>query len=117
MTARVLAGFCSFIGFAAVVGYLAIIQNQDGSIAPVSWVWAAVMALPAEAALYGAVGPSARLRRFALVFAAVVYGMLGILAILSIGIVFLVAGMSALLAVALIRSDTAIEPLRPAPPV
>ena len=65
----------------------------------------------------GTVGSDARLRRYALVFAGVVYGMLGILAILSIGIVFLVAGLSALLASALIRSDTEVEPVRPAPPV
>jgi O-antigen/teichoic acid export membrane protein len=116
MTARVLAGFCSLIGFAAVVGYLAIIQNQDGSIAAVSWVWAGVMTLPAAAALVGTVGSDARMRRLALVFAGVVYGMLGILAILSIGIVFVAAGLSALLASVLVRSDTASEPVRPAPP-
>ena len=117
MTARVLAGICSLIGFAAVVGYLAIIQNQDGWIAAISWVWAGVMALPAACTLFGTVGSDARLRRFALVFAGVVYGMLGILAIFSIGIVFLAAGVSTLLASALISSARKVEPVRPAPPV
>jgi hypothetical protein len=111
MTSRVLAGLCSLIGFTAVVGYLIIIQHQDGEIASVSIVWAAVMSLPAALALFGAAASSVRWRRFALVFAGVVYGMLGVLAIFSIGTVFLVASLSALLSSALLR------PKLPAAPV
>jgi hypothetical protein len=111
MTARVLAGLCSLIGFTAVVGYLIIIQHQDGEIASIPFVWAGVMSLPAALALFGALASSVRWRRFALVFAGVVYGLVGLLAILSIGIVFLVASMAALLSSALIRPKLAVAPV------
>ncbi len=69
------------------------------------------MTLPAACALLGTVGSDARTRRLALVFAGVVYGLLGLLTILSIGIVFLAAGLSALLSSTLIRSGPAVEPV------
>ncbi len=83
-----------------VVTYLAVINDQDGEAAP--WVVVALL-VGAALAAYGALR-SAPLRQITLAIAVALLGLLGLVAILSIGVPILLA--SALALVALIRSTS-----------
>jgi surface polysaccharide O-acyltransferase-like enzyme len=102
MTSRVLAGTSSVIGFAIAVAYLAIIQHQDERIDAETWAWAACFAVPAACTLVGAIAADIRLWRVALIGSGFVFFGFGVIAILSIGILFLLAGLLALLGAALL---------------
>jgi hypothetical protein len=102
MTSRVLAGISSVIGFVIVGGYLAIIRHQDGRIDAEAWTWAACFAVPAACTLVGALAADTRLRRVALIGSGFVFFGFGVIALFSVGILFLLAGLLALLGAALI---------------
>lgn len=94
----------SIIGLVTLAIYVAIIVGEgDNTISEVA-PWASAMAVASVLAVVGAASSNATAARFALLAAAILFGLLGALAIFSIGILFLCA--SVMSAVAFIRTST-----------
>lgn len=91
MRLRLWAWLSAGIGGLTTVTYLAVIVREGNNglwdVAP----WTALMLLGTGMALAAAVSPSRPVRIFAAVTAAVVLGLLGLVAIFSVGLGFLVA--------------------------
>lgn len=84
----------SLLALVMLFVYLSVINQQEGDVA----LWAvAVLVVGAGAAAYGAATGSPH-RRASLIAAGLLLGALGVLAILSIGLPILVAGVLALVA-------------------
>jgi hypothetical protein len=90
------AGAASLLALVMLVAYLALIQQQDGE--PAVWAVAALL-VGAATAGYGALG-SVPYRRASLLVGGVVLGALGMLAILSIGLPIVAAGVLCFVAAA-----------------
>jgi hypothetical protein len=80
------------VGFAMVAMYVALILGDETSSFLDALPWATLMALPATAALASAYIKDRRIARNMLIAAAVIFTLLGLISILSIGIGFLLAG-------------------------
>ena len=85
----------STLALAMLVVYLSVIRQQQGD--PAAWVIAALI-IGSAAAGYGA-GVASPYRRSSLVLAALVLFVLGLAAILTVGLPILVAGVLCLVAV------------------
>lgn len=79
--------------------YLSIILSQGSSVTEIL-PWAALMAAPAILALLSVSTRDRRVARSLLMVAAVLYGIVGVLGILTIGIGFLIAAAAAAVGVA-----------------
>ncbi len=89
-------------GLLMLVGYVALVVGQGDVRLFDVLPWAVLMAVAAGAALAGARVGDRRIARSLLVAAAVLYALLGVAALFTIGLGFLVAAIAA--AVAAIRS-------------
>lgn len=98
------------IGLVATVLYIGIIvgegDNSPLAIAP----WVLVMSAAVICAFYGSLGPRESLIRPSLQISTVIFGLIGILGIFTIGLPFLIAAVCS--AIALTRSS---RPTRPPP--
>lgn len=94
------------LGLASVGIYVAIILTEGNNTLLQVVPWAGTMLVASVAALVGAVAPKASLAKGALVTATVLFAVLGFLAILSIGILFVIsAGLSAVAYVRATRDE------------
>lgn len=95
---RLWAPLAGVLGFVMVGIYLVLVlgEGNNSFIAVAPWVVA--MSLAAVLALIGAVSESDRRSRTLLLFAAVIFLVIGVVSIFSLGIGFLVAGALALFA-------------------
>lgn len=93
-----LAGGSAVVATLTTAVYVAVIRQQGddplGEVLP----WIAVMLLGACLALAAACAPSLNVGRFAAVGAAIVLGLLGFIALFSVGIGFMLGALMALLA-------------------
>jgi len=92
------------VGFAMVVIYVALILGEGTSSFLDALPWGTLMALPAAAALASAYIKDRRIARNMLVAAAVIFLVLGLISIFSIGLGFLLAG--GLATIAAVRIET-----------
>lgn len=83
-------------GVAALAVYLTLIFGQGDSLWAV-FPWVALMTIPAVLALVAAFGERLATDRVLLLIAASIFGILGVLAALTIGVLFLIAGVAALI--------------------
>lgn len=93
----------SAVGVATIVVYFAVLASEsDGNPVDVALLWVGAIFVAPALALVGAVSRSRRIARATLLSASVIFGVLGFLAIFSIGLLLLVA--SALAAVDFVRA-------------
>ena len=79
------------VGFALVATYVTLILGEGTSSFLDVLPWATIMALPATAALASVYIKDRRIARNMLIAAAVIFALLGLISILSIGLGFLLA--------------------------
>lgn len=91
------------IGLSSLVVYLTIITNEGDDAFWEIFPWAVLMAIPTVVALVAAFVPHAHTARALLLVSASVFGLVGLAAALTIGPLFLMAGLFAGLAIARVR--------------
>lgn len=96
---RPLALATAVLGFVMVAIYITVIAGEDGNSIAEVLPWAIPMAIAAFAAAGSAVTTDPRIARYAMVFAALVFALLGLVSILSIGIGFLLTAAVAVAAI------------------
>lgn len=103
---RMLAGGSAVIAALTTVVYVVLIQQEGGDSFWEVFPWVAIMLIGTLAALGSALVRDPNVGRFSAVEAAVVLGILGMVAIFSVGVGFLLAAVLAALA-AVVPSVTA----------
>lgn len=104
---RSLAGGSAVLALLTTTVYLVVIQQEGDNAFWDVFPWVAIMLIGAFLGLGSALTPNAAVGRFAATAASVVLGLLGMVAILSVGLGFIVAALLALLAAAM-PSATAV---------
>jgi hypothetical protein len=108
---RLLTGGGGAIVAVATAGYIAIIQQEGDDQFWDIFPWVTIMAIGTTLALSAALIPNRSVGRFAAAAAVVVLGLLGLVAIFSVGLGFLVAaGLAFIAAVMPTRTTTASRP-------
>ncbi len=95
------------LGFAMLAVYLTLILSEGGVEIFEILPWALLMATGAVISFAGAIVREPRLARNLLIGAALLYGVIGAVAILSIGFGFLIAAATAVIAIARLPSEAA----------
>lgn len=104
LTRRPWAAFTALLGFGMLGVYVAVIVAQGGnSIAEIA-PWALLMATPAVLAFVSVFVQDVRVVRGLLVGSAALFGIVGALGILTIGIGFLLAAVAAVMAITRLSS-------------
>lgn len=93
------------LGFAMLVVYLTLILSQGGDEIFELLPWALLMATAAVMSFAGVIVREPRIARNLLIGAALLYGVIGAVAILSIGFGFLITGAAAVIAITRLPSE------------
>ncbi|MGD2103178.1 MAG: hypothetical protein PVG83_13175 [Acidimicrobiia bacterium] len=99
-------------GLSGLVVYLTIITGEGDNAFWEIFPWAVLMAIPTVVALVAAFVPHPRTARALLLVSASVFGLVGLVAALTIGPLFLLAGLFAVLAIARFRRASPSFPRR-----
>lgn len=98
MSHRRWAILSSALGLSTLVVYLTAISIQGSHSIWDVFPWAALMIVPAITTTYAAIFPEGRVAKHLLYGSAALYGLVGFLSILSVGLGFLVSGVLAVVA-------------------